>query len=473
MNWDLTILSDPSLLPQLAKTAREGGGFRKISTVSTLEELMTFDAADWSSTLLVSFCTGVIVPASILDALQGRAINIHPASKDFPGRDPHHFACYNGTEEFGATAHLMTPRVDAGTILREKLCPVGPDVTPGELRQLGEKCGQDLYQYVVTEWPKTGNLEPAANLEWAGRKSTRRDFVELCRIHPLMDEREVEKRIRATRSEGYTNLRMDVGGRTFALSEVDEHAGQASEAWVDFTEDAYRGMIRAALSRGYEFSSYRDRSEGPHVLWRHDIDYSLHRSLRLSQIETEEGVKATYFVGLRLPFYNTLEKESVNILKEIVSGGHDIGLHFDAGFYDIEWTAADLNARVSVEKQIVEDNVGVELKAVSFHDPTAGNMMAFDAPEIGGLVNAYGAPLKESYEYCSDSNGHWRHKRILDVIESGEGRNLQILTHPGWWLPEAMPPRQRIERAVMGRARAVMAQYDAHLEKSGRQNIAD
>ena len=45
--------------------------------------------------LLVSFGSSIIVPKKILDIKGLTSINIHAASPDYPGRDPHHFAVYN------------------------------------------------------------------------------------------------------------------------------------------------------------------------------------------------------------------------------------------------------------------------------------------------------------------------------------------------------------------------------------------
>src|SRR5262249_229160 len=74
---------------------------------STLEQLT--QTALTRDTWLISHSTSVIVPASVLEVLQGRAVNIHAASPRYPGRDPHHFAIYDGAARYGATAHVMTP----------------------------------------------------------------------------------------------------------------------------------------------------------------------------------------------------------------------------------------------------------------------------------------------------------------------------------------------------------------------------
>ena len=45
----------------------------------------------------------------------------------------------------------------------------------------------------------------------------------------------------------------------------------------DFTEASYRDIVAAAQAR-YTFEPFGTKATGPHVLWRHDVDYSVHRA---------------------------------------------------------------------------------------------------------------------------------------------------------------------------------------------------
>ena len=91
---------------------------------------------------------------------------------------------------------------------------------------------------------------------------------------------------------------------------------------------------------------------------------------------------------------------------------------------------------------------------------------------LAGMVNAYSKRLRTDYVYASDSNGYWRFKPIPDVIQERHNR-LHILTHPEWWTPDPLPPRDRIERCVMGRAQANLQKYDTGLARFGRRNIGN
>ncbi|KDC30925.1 hypothetical protein L505_0136 [Bordetella bronchiseptica F4563] len=88
-----------------------------------------------------------------------------------------------------------------------------------------------------------------------------------------------------------------------------------------------------------------------------------------------------------------------------------------------------------------------------------------------GLLNTYSEFFRDQVGYCSDSNGYWRHRRLADVLEQAADHSLQVLTHPGWWVDEAMSPRDRIARCAEGRAAATMRKYDEDLACFGRDNI--
>lgn len=238
----------------------------------------------------------------------------------------------------------------------------------------------------------------------------------------------------------------------------------------DFTVDHYKALLDLA-TKNYPIVRYSNIPYGERfLLWRHDCDYSLNRALSLAKLEHEHGVIATYFVNIHSEFYNLFERTQLNILHQIVALGHDVGLHFDAAFYKTPSENA-LENKIRLEADLLESFIGVRPTAFSFHNPTAAHLCC-EAEKYAGLVNCYSKTFKSSVSYCSDSNGYWRFRRLFDVLESNTDSNLQVLTHPGWWQDNVMPPRQRIFRSVYGRAEAVMHQYDTGLQSCGRENYS-
>lgn len=242
------------------------------------------------------------------------------------------------------------------------------------------------------------------------------------------------------------------------------------EEFSDFTEESYRNLLRQAKKK-YEFIGYKDICAAPHVLWRHDLDASMSRSLRLAQIEHEEGVVATYFLFPRCLYYNLLNPLTHALVLEIIALGHQVALHFDPTHFGKGLPRARLIEAIAAERDLLKSEFGVEPTAVSFHLYGVLEEPMPDDDELAGLVNAYSRRLRENYGYVSDSNGVWLYRRLRDVLAVSDEDRLQVLTHPEWWTAETMPPRARLQRAIDGYAAAMGRWYDETVAKFGRPNI--
>lgn len=247
-----------------------------------------------------------------------------------------------------------------------------------------------------------------------------------------------------------------------------EHAYR--ESFEDFTEENYKRALKLA-AKNYAFVRYTERPQSRHVLWRHDVDYSVHRALRLAEIEAEMSLRSTFFFYPHSPFYNLLSGLVTAKARQILALGHDLGLHFDPAYHGGALGREDFNRLLTSERDLLQQVLGQSPVAVSFHQ--FGDLISRppDDDELSGMVNAYGRTIWSEYGYCSDSNGVWRHRRLFDVLERAEEDRLQVLTHPEWWTPSPLSPRERIQRCLDGAAEAVGSYYDDELESYGRPNI--
>lgn len=244
----------------------------------------------------------------------------------------------------------------------------------------------------------------------------------------------------------------------------------------DFTVENYKKILEFAKQH-YKFYGYEDIpvfNNG--VIWRHDIDYSVNRAYRLSEIEKGYDVKATYFVMLHSEFYNIFEKDIGKLLRGIVRNGGSIGLHFEPAYYDLtDKDILKMNDDIKREKELLETIIECPITSFSFHNPDVnGDFTNLEDEIIGGLINVYSKKIRTKFRYCSDSNGYWRFSRLEDFLKEQSGKEnakLHILTHPAWWQDTVMTPRERIVRCVEGRAKSVMKNYDSQLEKNNRENI--
>jgi hypothetical protein len=206
-----------------------------------------------------------------------------------------------------------------------------------------------------------------------------------------------------------------------------------------FTLAAYRSIVESLLSLDYEVHSFEDAvPEKRHLILRHDIDMSLSAAVEMARVESSIGVNSTYFILLRSEFYNPWTPKSVKFLSEIEAIGHNIGLHLDASLYD----ESDLEEKAEQEIQLLETLLGHQIKMVSFHRP-APKYVGSDHL-IAGHSHAYRPRYIEEIGYCSDSRGGWHHGHPEDHEAVKNGRALQLLTHPLWWITNGQNPQEKL-----------------------------
>ena len=228
----------------------------------------------------------------------------------------------------------------------------------------------------------------------------------------------------------------------------------------DFTLDNYRRLIRIAKDN-YEFVSFKkfkSASSNNLIVWRHDIDFSTYYALKMAKIDAAEGIDSTFFINMHSEFYNLFECEDSKNINNIIKLNRNIGLHIDTHYYGIR-TEKELNRCLKLEKAFIEKNFDTKIYCFSFHINDK-NTMKFEKCSYGGLINVYSSYYKKRVEYCSDSNGYWRYKRLEDVLTQSQSHRLQVLTHDALWQEDVMSPKSRVYSVVDQRATRTKAYYD-------------
>ena len=245
----------------------------------------------------------------------------------------------------------------------------------------------------------------------------------------------------------------------------------------DFTLSRYQQYL-SAIKQSWDVISFNEINNDilngkPKALIRHDIDLSLHQSLKMAKLEHEQGIKTTYFIHLQNEFYNALEIESQHVIRNIIALGHDIGVHFDINAYSKKINKSeDIDYWATFEKNIYEQLFNCNVSTLSFHNPTLTNIeFNQKIDNIGGMLNTYSRTIFDHFEYISDSNGFWRFDEMYDFLEKNKKKNIQFLSHPGWWLNKDLKPRQKIEYHINLRAKNTLLSYDKCLESDNRLNI--
>lgn len=216
------LLSDGMLASPLAEALRRHNPDLTILCAQTEDELRQGVAANGPFDRLVGFCTQTIVPPAVLDALRGPAYNFHPASPGYPGSHPASFAVYDGATRFGATAHEMAARVDAGSIVDVEWFDIAPRTGALALEnQAGEAAARQFWRLA----PLLARCrEPLRHIDarWGSRKTTRRDFRAMGALDPMISADEFERRWRAFGELDPTIMHVVLHGRRFALTPESE-----------------------------------------------------------------------------------------------------------------------------------------------------------------------------------------------------------------------------------------------------------
>jgi methionyl-tRNA formyltransferase len=193
----IILLTGPVEQPVLSKVLLGHNPGLTIRPVETSAELAAVAPELLSQARLIAFTSPIVVPLKVLNLLGFGAYNFHPASPDFPGWAPAHFAVYHQATHFGATAHVMTERVDAGPIVDVELFSIPRDISVGELQQRAYSSLARLF------WRQAKNLAtqpgPLAQLpiRWSGKKTTRSCYAAMCSIPSDISGDERARRVRA------------------------------------------------------------------------------------------------------------------------------------------------------------------------------------------------------------------------------------------------------------------------------------
>ena len=120
---------------------------------------------------LVWAAYGNLIPRSLIDAVRGRALNVHASLLPrWRGAAPVHRAILSGDRESGVTLMEGTAELDAGPIIAQERTPIGANETAGELAARLASLGaqvleRDLVPYLRGE--RRGRPQDASRAVWA------------------------------------------------------------------------------------------------------------------------------------------------------------------------------------------------------------------------------------------------------------------------------------------------------------------
>jgi hypothetical protein len=182
------------------------------------------------------------------------------------------------------------------------------------------------------------------------------------------------------------------------------------------------------LSEAFDLNRQKRLMTEPIAFLRHDIDVSPRQAVNIARIESEAGVKATYYVRTSARYYQLADRTTLDDLAKIQEMGHDIGLHY--------YKHDDGNVESTAHK--LEQFTNTPVLSVAFHMP--GEKQLNLGLKYRGKVNVYAKELRVRYK--SDSGGRWPDGNPILELEHND-KPIQILTHPVWWGEKAIPLEKR------------------------------
>ncbi len=193
----IILLTGQAEAPHLSAILRLHNANLDIAPVTTAADLHAACSGITDGTRLLSFCSPVIVPAALLQAMPGPSYNFHPGPPERPGRYPSVFALYEEAEHFGVTVHEMAARVDSGPIVAAEWFRIPQDADLAELEELTFLQLIAIFQRLSFHLATTRVPLRRQMMAWKGRKTTKAECEALCAVTLDMDPAEADKRRRA------------------------------------------------------------------------------------------------------------------------------------------------------------------------------------------------------------------------------------------------------------------------------------
>jgi len=202
-----------------------------------------------------------------------------------------------------------------------------------------------------------------------------------------------------------------------------------------FTYDAYAQLIEHLQSK-YSLISAKDydpKSDKPTVVLRHDVDWDLESALHMARLENDYGVKSTFLVLLSCPTYNLHSDYGIDAVTELLSLGHEIGLHYDVSVYNKLDT--NLSACLLKEVDVLERMIRKPVLSVACHNSSTLTTDPIWHVHPNNLSDFSNFDL-----YVHDANRTWTTEYLKPLIEMKYNRNM-LNTHPCLWSHEYVADR--------------------------------
>ena len=168
----------------------------------------------------------------------------------------------------------------------------------------------------------------------------------------------------------------------------------------------------------------------------------------MAEIETELGIKATYFVLLTCPYYNLLSADYIGFPQRLIELGHEVGLHYDMRIFELPGKTDPMEL-LTAQCTMLSQISGSEIVSISMHNPSLSGADPFR--EIPDFINAYAPRFTSDISYFSDSCGAWKDEFVSCAQQGHFPPAMQLLIHPIFWGEDSEIRWIRLDRYIHGK----------------------
>ena len=205
----------------------------------------------------------------------------------------------------------------------------------------------------------------------------------------------------------------------------------------NFTLGHYEECLVQAKKAGYTFvtmsEAFEEKNSSKILMMRHDVDHQLDLARNMASLEHKNGAVSTYFFRISARNYNLFSWEGISTVKEILSMGHEVGLHYEKYINDNQVFQQYMEYNLDLLRLLFGDDT---FRGICPHEPsrnskTDSSVLDNLKKSKGVLYDAYDSKIFEEYKYISDSSCNWREGCLHTHL--GKHNKLYVLTHPVWW----------------------------------------
>ncbi len=181
---------------------------------------------------------------------------------------------------------------------------------------------------------------------------------------------------------------------------------------ADFTVHKYTQLLNALIEKGYQFQTFSEYLTKPSlksIMLRHDVDKRPQNSLTLAKIESELGLNGVY------NFRIVPESWDEDMIKEIVSLGHEIGYHYENLTMcngNLERAIEDFNTNLEkIRKLVPVTTITMHGSPTSKHD-SRDLWGKFDYKDLGLIGEPYFDIDFSKVLYLTDTGRRWDGSKV-------------------------------------------------------------